>query len=110
MKRVRELEGVELDYWVARAAGHSAIIVFGVIHVSAQQVPFSPSSEWGHGGPIIERERISVMRYSRFPGDLAWGASASPDAEAMTGDTILIAAMRCYVASKFGDEVEDVTG
>lgn len=64
-------------------------------------VNFAPSTNWSQGGPIIEREGISVGKCDQ------WGAFATPDTEeGMQGPTILIAAMRCYVASKFGEEVE----
>ena len=61
---------------------------------------YSPSTDWAQGGPIIERERISV---NQFGG--AWKASSLRQS-AIVGPTPLIAAMRCYVASKLGDEVE----
>lgn len=58
------------------------------------------STNWSQGGPIIERERI----------DLCWSISriqcmAQVAGCAYTGPTPLIAAMRCFVASKLGDEV-----
>ena len=67
---------------------------------------FSPTTYWEQGGPIIEREGI-CLKYEVDPY-MRWTAtwrkiemtttlySASP----------LIAAMRCYVASKLGAEVE----
>jgi hypothetical protein len=69
---------------------------------------WTPSTDWAQGGPIIERERISIKGVG-FNGLIEW--------EAMTpsvsfchyygiGPTPLIAAMRCYVASKLGDEVD----
>lgn len=61
---------------------------------------YSPSSIWDQGGPIIEREGISV---TQFGG--AWKASTLRQ-PAVLGPTHLIAAMRCYVASVMGDEIE----
>jgi hypothetical protein len=61
----------------------------------------SPSTNWAHGGPIIERERIDVL----YEHDLRWIAVPQKGIESY-GPTPLIAAMRCYVASKLGDEVE----
>lgn len=66
---------------------------------------FHPSSNWDQGGPIIERERISTDWMHR----MVWDARIYvPDEEPwqMDGETMLIAAMRCFVASKLGDEVE----
>jgi hypothetical protein len=57
---------------------------------------YRPSSNWMQGGPIIEREGIALL-----PGWTAERPGFSAD-----GETPLIAAMRCYVASKQGDEIE----
>ena len=54
------------------------------------------------GGPIIEREEISIVRVS----SALWDAHMSNVNFFESGATPLIAAMRCYVASKLGDEVE----
>ena len=93
-----ELTGKRLNWAVAKAIGE----------YSPTAVP-EYSTDWAHGGPIIEREKIDVM----WCGD-RWCAYTA-DAECTTGDdrqlvtegaTPLIAAMRGYVASKLGDEVE----
>ena len=59
--------------------------------------------DWGWFGPIIEREGVCL-----WCGDGAWEATIHGEDEPVTqwGNTPLIAAMRCYVASKLGDEVE----
>lgn len=64
---------------------------------------FSPSTNWSQGGPIIEREKIDV--FSTSNGNL-WCAQSDVRVFNGYGPTPLIAAMRCYVASKLGDEVE----
>lgn len=61
------------------------------------------SRKWEAGGPIIEREWISLDYESAFMGE--WKA-VDKDGVAQIGPTPLIAAMRCYVASKLGDEVD----
>lgn len=58
------------------------------------------STNWAQGGPIIERERLCVYDYG---GD-QWGCDDNLSPRSI-GPTPLIAAMRCYVASKLGDEV-----
>jgi hypothetical protein len=63
---------------------------------------YQPSTDWSQGGPIIEREGISI-EYAADPEK--WCACIMADQE-VYGPTPLIAAMRCYVASKLGDEVE----
>jgi hypothetical protein len=67
-------------------------------------------TEWLHGGPIIEREIHSITD-TTMRGDMnsAWVAKIHVGEDlciTMYGPTPLIAAMRCYVASKLGDEVE----
>ena len=54
---------------------------------------------WEHVGEIIEREKIDT----RWTGE-NWIAGKL--VKWVTGPTLLIAAMRCYVASKLGEEVE----
>jgi hypothetical protein len=70
---------------------------------------FRPSSSWNDGGPIIERERITVQAsqagdWRAFLGDgttnAGTGRRANEPMIQARGDTPLIAAMRCYVASK----------
>lgn len=58
------------------------------------------STDWVQGGPIIEREGIAVYLY----GDSEWNAHVGE--RESVGPTPLIAAMRCFVASKLGDEIE----
>lgn len=66
---------------------------------------WQPSTDWAQGGPIIEREKISIRQWTNVPVVHAYmpfdGAEWSED-----GASPLIAAMRCYVASKLGDEVD----
>lgn len=59
-------------------------------------------TNWSMSGPIIEREKIGTMyQYTKWR---AWGGD---DGEvSCVGPTSLIAAMRCYVASKLGYEID----
>ena len=63
------------------------------------------STDWAQGGPIIERERIQIRPFTGSVGQF-WTAYFGQHGPCMDGPTPLIAAMRCYVASKLGDEVE----
>lgn len=69
---------------------------------------YAPSSSWEDGGPIIERERISL----EFDRDMWWAIHPeAPPIEGaegwrVPGPTALVAAMRAKVASKFGDHIE----
>lgn len=70
---------------------------------------FSPSTTWSLAGPIIEREELQVYVANAVDGK--WCAKPS-DSEywdfdgAAYGPTPLIAAMRCFIASRLGDEVD----
>jgi hypothetical protein len=64
---------------------------------------YSPSNDWSQGGPIVERYGVQLYveeDHSR------WTATRWGYAGCQYGPTPLVAAMRCYVASKLGDEVE----
>lgn len=82
----------------------------------AWQRTFSPSSDWTEGGPIIEREKIAVY-FSEYrvrkwhalvdgrPDIEGTLSSISSSNEEVYGSTALEAAMRAFVQSKLGDEV-----
>lgn len=68
---------------------------------------FSPSTSWDQGGPIIERESICLDKGH----DGIWLACTKQNYDdapeyMQGGETALIAAMRCYVASKLGYQIE----
>ena len=69
-----------------------------------QPIP-SYSTSWSQGGALIEQKKIDT-KWDR----VVWLANSRwvQDEERvyMYGPTRLIAAMRCYVASRLGDEVE----
>jgi hypothetical protein len=87
--RTNELTGAALDWAVARCE-------VGADFIGEIDDPHFYSTDWAQGGAIIEREGIALI-----PGWTAERPGFSAD-----GETALIAAMRCYVASKLGDEVE----
>jgi hypothetical protein len=96
--KTNELTGLALDWAVAKCEGYRLDL--------APEGSYAPSTDWSQGGPIIEREGISVDR-----AGLAWTADLSDSVggyieHTESGPTPLEAAMRCYVASKLGDEVE----
>lgn len=62
---------------------------------------FEPSTDWTQGGPIIERERLHLKPVGNTYRCYDYNATIWE-----YGPTPLIAAMRCYVASKLGGEVE----
>ena len=105
------LTGAALDWAVAKCEGllldnGGNLQVFdGEVkaHPSTLGTNYTPSTDWAQGGPIIEREGIAT----RENGDSEdWYACKRWDNHGKFGTTPLIAAMRCYVASKLGDDVE----
>jgi len=65
------------------------------------EVPeWKPSTDWAQGGPIIEREKMEL-----HPAGNDWSSDINRCYQ-QYGSTPLIAAMRCYVQSKLGDEVK----
>lgn len=71
---------------------------------SYQQV-WHPSTNWAQGGPILEQEKIDLFYYNAICVWQAQCVVASKDFSVF-GSTPLITAMRCYVTSNLGDEVE----
>jgi hypothetical protein len=94
--KVSELSGELLDAAVAKAEGDK------------WEWPSPYSSLWERGGPIIERERITVSSPREFSPRWSAVCFLRPSEVMVRGEgrTPLIAAMRAYVSSKFGDEVE----
>lgn len=68
--------------------------------------PFS--TDWSQGGPIIEREEIALEPMTHDEHGDGWLATRveGPAICMEFGQTMLIAAMRCFVASHLGDEIE----
>lgn len=116
--KVIELEGAQLDFWVARAEGMSPKIIKGHCYCEASEVAngglgyYQPSKDWSQAGPIIEREGITICESARDYSGQPWMACIgfsvwADEHEWINGGTMLIAAMRAFVASKFGEEVPD---
>lgn len=116
-----ELTGAALDWAVAKCEGidlidgrYNRLLVDGRMSRGQEMMaPYKPSTDWAQGGPIIEREGISVAADTAGMFDsFVWFASVddilvdADEAIGVRGPTPLIAAMRCYVASKLGEEVE----
>ena len=93
--KVSELFGEALDWAVIHVGGCSAY----------DPETDKPSTDWAQGGLIIEREWINITNENNV-----WTAEIADDVPdgyvSATGPNPLVAAMRCYVTSKLGDEVE----
>jgi hypothetical protein len=95
--KTSELTGAALNWAAAKCEG----LPVTEKHYDLRFIDEYPfSTDWAQGGPIIERERIE-LEHDGF----IWWARIKAD-EDYSGPTPLIAAMRCYVASKLGDAVD----
>ena len=120
---VSDLQGGQLDAAVAKAQGRKFVLVRTMMdepgpykcRVSPGSEVFAPSSDWAHGGPIIEREGIETWKWRGSDG-VYWVANVGgrklsvvenrfPAPHAI-GATALIAAMRAFVIARLGDEVD----
>lgn len=113
--KTSELTGAALDWAVARIErlprdvlawgdGQPVIQRSCLGHTDTLRCEFS--SNWAQGGPIVEREGIAL---EHMPFAKEWEARLYPTDGTpwvLTGPTPLIAALRCYVASKLGDDIE----
>jgi len=105
--KTSELTGAALDWAVAKCEGFDPETLntkTGVVY-SLRYGVYTPSTNWSQGGPIIEREAITVSEGSPVIG-LEWMACDRGSTHIQHGPTYLIAAMRCYVASKLGDDID----
>ena len=117
--KTSELKGTPLNWAVAKCENRTIIdTIGGGLLVNARtedgdeleeewgfNYMYIPSADWAQGGEIIEREKIAIMCH--HSGEF-WDARVNTTFPPVywRGETPLIAAMRCYVASKLGDEVE----
>ena len=109
--KVSEASGAVLDYLVAVCVENSKRFPIWLDGKPNSMAGYS--SDWRHGGPIIERQEIELHKR----GLDGWKAKDTnyqflntPNERAVFvgcyGPTPLIAAMRCYVMSKLGHTVE----
>jgi hypothetical protein len=109
--KTSELTGSALDWAVAKCEGFNATQYeskrLAILHRrdDAQPRAFVPSSDWSQGGPIIERERITLECTSDTGWFTAEFRSNDKNRFPAYGPSPLVAAMRCYIASKLGDTV-----
>ena len=115
--KTNELIGAQLDWMVAKADdnlhpkgdvrlldGKVFTIEAGDYERSDRWQRYSPSTGWAQGGPILDRERITIRQWTNMPiihaymphDGAPWGAGPTP----------LIAAMRCFCCSRLGREIE----
>ena len=113
--KTQDLTGPALDWAVAKAEGYDPGWLVRQLSNPNPETRAIPgfSTDWAQGGPIIEREGLRVERWRNTD---AWVAQYSETVLAsngafrgyfrMSGPTPLTAAMRCFVASRLGAEVD----
>jgi len=111
--KTSELIGPALDWAVAKCRGFDGLDDdLWLIRDGIADMPlhaYTPSTDWAQGGPIIDvidGFQLKVWLESR-PQTKCEAHIHSYDGDYVAfGPTILIAAMRCFVASRLGDEVD----
>ena len=123
--KTQDLTGPALDWAVAKCEGYTNVRfhreppLAGAWIMDPPRKAYGPvllsdcafSTDWSQGGPIIERERIQTTPRGKTT-DL-WEAIMFDNIFMddgsdcfQTGPTPLVAAMRCFVASRLGDTVD----
>ena len=104
--KVTDATNLQLDWLVAKCEGYNTFTDRFGLQTDFTDKGWKPSTDWAQGGPIIEREKIMVNW--NYGGD-GWACNLrrlGTSGGMHLASTPLIASMRCYVASKLGDEVE----
>lgn len=111
--KTSELTGAALDWAVAKCEPDDTLAIYFDADTGEpicydeleSNQEYKPSTDWAQGGAIIEREKLTVG-YADMEGGFWTARTAEYPPKYIKGQTPLIAAMRCYVASKLGDEVD----
>ena len=104
--KTSELQGTALDWAVAKC---ERVEFTYEDHPHHEMFDMHYSTNWAKGGPIIMREGVGIWMYpwnEWGEPEIVWYAEDKNGDHVQTAPTPLIAAMRCYVKSKLGDEVE----
>ncbi len=117
--KTTNLIGPALDWAVAKCEafglGPNGFVVY---YFEGEPSMWRPSTDWSQGGPLLEREKLALTYDAHWHHDPTdpedngerWYCELTEPNEGsshgMYGPTPLVAAMRCYVASKLGDDVE----
>lgn len=111
--KVSEATGTTLDWLVAKCEDkvlHEKYRAYKGLLIKGMwgAIRYKPSTDWSQGGPIIEREGGTLWSTNAdgWRYKACYDFANDKEGAVMHGPTPLIAAMRCYVASKLGDEVE----
>jgi hypothetical protein len=120
--KTSELSRPALNWAVAKCEGRSAKGLMRIVQ-GTNLTPCEYTSSWSLAGPIIFREKINLkhdcygvaatlsadrpdVRKALRERDYNYSEGASTPYCLARDDDPLVAAMRCYVYSKLGDEIE----
>ena len=111
--KTSELTGKTLD-WAVTTIEEPDALRYGVADWIEQRRSKAIGDEfvhryhqnWNQAGPIIEREKINITTYGNDWKAIIYHKCGLRIQSKRYGSTPLVAAMRCYVQSKMGDEVE----
>ncbi len=119
--KISEASGPVLDYLVAKCEEVSVCNVVqshGFVETAWDKETkwenaceiYSPTTNWSQGGPIIEREGITLRTNACINGHwvafIDFGSSNTNVKARQSGQTPLIAAMRCFCCSELGEAAE----
>lgn len=114
--KTAKLGGVALDWAVAESVGADAYLTIEKRPGAAFQLTmgyvdgcpnlYSPSTDWAHCGPLIERHNVELVCDDHDLWTAIYdGPACSLDYTGM-GDSPMPAACRAIVAAKLGNEVD----
>jgi hypothetical protein len=106
---VKRLDGAVLNFWVAKSGGLNLALESLQLEDGDAQANtdlnaryFNPSANWSHAGPIVANEWYGIEDVLRSWFGVDWNTIDAVERNALKWF------MRAYVASMFGEEVEDV--
>lgn len=102
--KTRDLTGLALDRAVAKCLGETFIPETTYNGIGYSCAPTLYSVDWELAGPIIEQEKIGLEIHPS--GEMWMARPFNSSYLAVWGKTPLIAAMRCFVVIKLGDEID----
>ena len=105
--KVSELEGAELDYWVARAEGVELSGMSWVLQDALGDTPWSPSTDWSQCGPLMEKHNVGHQRGIQFGVKGHFCDLPMEHNHRQFATDLKVAICRAVVASRFGEEVPD---
>jgi hypothetical protein len=112
--RTQDLKGEALNYAATLADKGNAFLIMdhaGALHTCYRHdqhgsIVFTNYLGWSDAGPIIDREDIHWGFGTKDGNKVVIASKFGHHVKPLLGPTALIAAMRCFVSSRLGDEVE----